>query len=136
MNVRRLDVFFYGLFMDADALRAKGLNPVNVRQAQVRGMALRIGKRAALAESPTSATYGILMELTHAEIDKLYSEPSVEMYRPEAVRAELADGSIVAALCFNLVTPSPDEANLTYAASLRELARKLGLPVHYTEMLG
>lgn len=24
MNVRRLDVFFYGLFMDADALRAKG----------------------------------------------------------------------------------------------------------------
>jgi hypothetical protein len=136
MNVRRLDVFFYGLFMDADALRAKGLNPVNVRQAQVRGMALRIGKRAALAESPTSATYGVLMELTHAEIDKLYSEPSVEMYRPEAVRAELADGSIVAALCFNLVMPSPDEANPAYAASLRELARKLGLPVHYTEMLG
>jgi hypothetical protein len=94
------------------------------------------GSELHLLKVRLTRTYGILMELTHAEIDKLYSEPSVEMYRPEAVRAELADGSIVAALCFNLVTPSPEEANPAYAASLRKLARKLGLPAHYTEMLG
>jgi hypothetical protein len=136
MADRRLEVFFYGLFMDADALRAKGLDPVNTRQAQVEGRALRIGQRATLVESPASAVYGILMGLTHAEIDQLYADPSVRMYRPEAVRAELSDGSIIAALCFNLVTaPSVEEANPAYAATLRDLGRKLDLPAHYIESL-
>ena len=136
MNARRIDIFFYGLFMDADALRTQGLNPVNVRQARVTGLALRIGKRAALVMDPTSSVYGQLMQLTHAEIDKLYSEPSVAMYRPEGVKAELANGSVVAALCFNLVTaPSRNEANPVYARSLRELGRKLGLPTGYVDRL-
>lgn len=128
-QARRIDVFFYGLFMDAEALRAKGLNPLNVRPARVRGMCLRIGERAALTASPTDSTYGFLMQLTHAEIDQLYSEPSVAVYRPEAVTAELADGSSIAALCFNLPTaPHADERNPEYAATLRELAGRLGLP--------
>jgi hypothetical protein len=34
------------------------------------------------------------MELTHAEIEQLYSEASVRAYRPEAVLPELADGYV------------------------------------------
>jgi hypothetical protein len=50
------------------------------------------------------------------------------------VLAELADGSRVPALCFNpLVPPGPDEANSEYAAKLRDLARRLGLPSDYVE---
>jgi len=41
---RRVDVFFYGLFMDAGLLRTKGAQPMNVRMASVLGFALRIGK--------------------------------------------------------------------------------------------
>jgi hypothetical protein len=88
MTDLHIEIFFYGLFMDADALHAKGLNPVNVRQAQVKGMVLHIGKRATLAESPASTDYGIIMGLAHAEIEKLYPDPSVLMYRLEAVRAD------------------------------------------------
>jgi hypothetical protein len=133
---RRIQVFFYGLFMDVDLLRSKGVEPRNVRGAFVPGFSLRIGERATLVSVPNSRAYGLLMELTHSEIEQLYSEPSVRVYRPEAVTAELDDGSQVAALCFNLpVAPRPEEANPDYAAKLRDLARRLGFPSDYIDSI-
>jgi len=132
MAPHRIKVFFYGLFMDADLLQAKGAYPVNMRPACVPGFALRIGQRATLLEVPDARAYGILMELTHDEIEQLYSDASVRAYRPEAVLAELTDGSRVPALCFNLlVPPRPEEVNSEYASNLRDLARQLGLPADY-----
>ena len=81
MAARRINVFFYGLFMDAGLLRAKGANPLNIRLACVPGYALRIGQRATLIESSQSRSFGMLMELTHDEIEQLYSEASVRAYR-------------------------------------------------------
>jgi hypothetical protein len=136
MTPRRIEVFFYGLFMDASLLRGKGADPFAVRPACLPGFALRIGQRATLLSNPSARTYGMLMELTHAEIERLYSEASVSAYRPEAVLCELADGSHVPALCFNLVVPpAPEEANSEYAAKLRDLARRLGLPSDYVESI-
>jgi hypothetical protein len=133
---RQVSVFFYGLFMDPDVLRAKGLDPVNVRPARVPGMRVRIGRRAALEPDPRGSTYGFLMELTHAEIERLYSDPAVAMYRPEAVLVEPAGGSRIPALCYNLpVIPSSEEHNPEYAAKLRTLAARLGLPGDYIESL-
>jgi hypothetical protein len=37
MELRRLDVFFYGLFMDTELLEAKGVHPVDARLLQYRG---------------------------------------------------------------------------------------------------
>src|ERR1700674_543933 len=134
MIPRRIEVFFYGLFMDADLLRTKGAKPKNIRAACGPGFAFRIGQRATLLRNPDSPAYGILMELTHDGIEYLYSEGSVRAYRPEAVLCELGDGSRVPALCFNLIVPpAPEEANSEYAAKLRDLARRLGLPPDYVE---
>ena len=136
MVTRRIDVFFYGLFMDADLLRKKGVNPGNIRRASVPGFALRIGQRATLLRNPNGLAHGILMELTHAEMDQLYSDPSVRAYRPEAVLCELKDGSRISGLCFNLLEPPrPEEANREYAAKLRELAGRLGLPSDYVDSI-
>ena len=132
MASRRIEVFFYGLFMDADLLRTKGVNPINIRPASVSGFALRIGQRATLLRNPKGLAHGIIMELTHAEVEQLYSESSVRAYRPEAVLCKLNDGSTIPALCFNLLEPPrPDEANSEYAARLRDLAARLGLPSEY-----
>lgn len=129
-------VFFYGLFMDADALRSKGAHPANVRPAALPGYAIRIGNRATLVREPRSSAYGVLMDLPRHEIDALYSGPGLEAYRPEPVVAEGPDGARTSALCFNLVTPpSPDERNDEYADKLRELARRLGLPPDYIERI-
>ena len=136
MAPRRIEVFFYGLFMDADLLRTKGVNPANIRPAFVSGFSLRIGQRATLLRNPNGLAHGILMELTHEEVEQLYSESSVRAYRPEAVLCTPNDGSLVPALCFNLLEPPrPEEANSEYAAKLRGLAARLGLPSDYVDSI-
>jgi hypothetical protein len=136
MSNRRIDVFFYGLFMDADLLREKGIEPGDVRPGSVRGFSLRIGQRATLLPDPNGRAYGMLMELTRQDLDALYSEPSVRAYRPEAVLVELPDASRRPALCFNLVEPpGPSDANPEYATKLRALASRLALPADYVRSI-
>jgi hypothetical protein len=132
MDARSINIFFYGLFMDAEALRANGLRPIEPRQACVAGMALQIGQRATLVPDPAGCVHGYVIGLSHADVDRLYSEPSVAAYRPEAVMAQLRDRSCVPALCFNL--PPSDEpvaADPEYAEKLRAVAGRLGLPADY-----
>jgi hypothetical protein len=130
--MRKIDVFFYGLFMDEDLLRSRGVRPANLRPASVSGFQLRVGKRAALVPSPTHRVYGLLASLSHAELERLYSEPSVQAYRPEAVLTQLSNGEVLAALCFNLPEPpSSEERNVEYAAKLRALAERLNFPAEY-----
>jgi hypothetical protein len=132
MDQRRLDVFFYGLFMDSQLLEGKGIRPVDIRLATVPGFSLRIGTRAALVPTPAGEVHGVLMKLSHADLAKLYSEPGVQAYRPEAVLAIAGNGEAVAALCYNLPEPpSPEERNAEYASKLRSLARRVGLPSDY-----
>jgi hypothetical protein len=129
---RRVEVFFYGLFMDADALREKGFHPANARQASVQDLALHLGERATLVPDRGGRVHGMLMDLTHAELDRLYAEPSVQAYRPEPVIASLMDGSIAAALCFNLpAVPAEVQSNPEYAGKLRIVANRIGLPETY-----
>jgi hypothetical protein len=72
------------------------------------------------------------MSLTIAELEQLYSEPSVRDYAPQAVLTHLLDGGTVAALCYNLPRQlAAAERNPDYAAKLRALAERVGLPKAY-----
>ena len=134
---RRVQVFFYGLFMDSDGLRQKGFHPGKAQQASVEDIALQLGERATLIPHSGGRVYGMLMSLTHAELDQLCSEPSVQAYRAEPVIAMLSDGGGVAALCFNLPTAEPGlRSNSEYAAKLRVVAKRLGLPDSYVASIG
>jgi hypothetical protein len=104
VNARRIDGFFYGLFMDEEALRHAGVKPSNSRRAYVDGFALRIGQRATLVPSSGARAYGMLIALTHAELERLYRAPGLELYRPEAVVAHTFENGLVPALCYNLLT--------------------------------
>lgn len=134
--MRKIDVFFYGLFMDKDLLQSKGVTPANLRLASVSGFHLRIGKRATLVPAQSSRVFGLIASLSHIELEQLYSEPSVRAYRPEAVLASLSNGEVLAALCFNLPEPpSADERNTDYASKLRSLAERLNFPAEYVESI-
>jgi hypothetical protein len=136
MQPRQVDVFFYGLFMDQGLLESKGLSPQNSEIASVAGMALRIGQRAALVADDKSKVYGVVMSLTLDEVERLYSDPSVQAYRPQAVLVRLGSGRQIAALCYNLREPPlPSERNPDYAAKLRAVAEEVGLPGEYVEQL-
>jgi hypothetical protein len=132
MNGRRVDGFFYGLFMDVAVLRNSGVLPTNPRPAYVEDVALRIGNRATLVSSPGARAYGMLIALTHSELEHLYGAPGLDQYRPEAVLARLTAGGSVPALCYNLlVEPTAVERNPDYAARLQRTLRDLGFPSEY-----
>jgi hypothetical protein len=134
---RRADVFFYGLFMDEELLRDKGVSPTDAELASVRDLELRIGERAALAPAPSRRVHGVVMSLTVDDIERLYAEPSVRAYEPNALLVELDRGGVVAALCYNLPVPPPATArNPEYAAKLRAIAEKVGLPAGYVDGIG
>jgi hypothetical protein len=118
--------------MDEDLLRAKGVTPMDIRPASVSGFQLRIGNRATLVPAQTGRVFGRIASLSHVELEQLYSESSLQDYRPEALLVQLANGDILAALCFNLMEPpSLQEQNPDYASKLRALAERLDFPADY-----
>lgn len=136
MNERRVDGFFYGLFMDPAILRDSGVVPENPRRAYVDDFALRIGARATLIRSSGARTYGMVIALTHRELEHLYRAPGLEQYRPEAVLAARVEGGCVPALCYNLlIEPRADERNPQYALRLQQTLRDLGFPSEYVNSL-
>jgi hypothetical protein len=132
MGERRIDAFFYGLFMDINVLRAADVAPVNPRRAYVDNFALRIGQRATLLPSAGGRAYGMLFALTRTELERLYAAPGLEQYRPEAVLAWPLEGAPAPALCYNLrEAPKPHERNPEYAARLQRALGKLDFPQEY-----
>ena len=134
MRPNRIDVFFYGLFMDAEVLHRAGVKPSNFRRAWVDDFALRIGKRATLVPGPGARVYGMVVALTQVELDRLYSAPGLEGYRPEEVLACSFDGEAISAVCYTLAkAPDSGERNPDYAKRLRGVIENLGFPPEYVE---
>jgi len=132
MTQRRVDGFFYGLFMDPDVLGECGVAPHEPRPAYADGFQLRIGNRATLIPALGARAYGMVYALTHDDLNKLHATPGLEDYRPEAVTAQVIDGTPLPALCYNLLeAPAPDEANPDYAERLRAALARLGFPADY-----
>ena len=132
VSTGRVDGFFYGLFMDVGLLEASGVMAENPRKAYVDGYSLRIGDRATLVPAKGGRAYGMVLALTHGELDLLYGAPGLESYRPEALQVTLMDGGSLPALCYNLLeAPAEDERNDVYAAKLREVLGRLGFPAEY-----
>ena len=71
----------------------------------------------------------MVLALTEREIALLYSEPDLELYRPESVTASFEDGTSGPVTAFNLDEAyAGAEPNLEYAAKLRAVFERLGSP--------
>ena len=135
MTERTIAVFFYGLFMDMDVLRQRGLSPLNPQAAHLDGYDLEIRDRATLMPKREERVYGIVASLTHEEISTLYAEPSVREYRSEAVLVTLEDGQPCPALCYNSPSLTGSGRNTAYATNLLRLAKVLAFPKEYLRKL-
>jgi len=96
-----MNVFFYGLFMDAALLTKKGITPRSAEVGYVDEFALRIGERATLVSSAGARSYGVMMNISSDQAEELYSDKSVADYVPESVIVELSGGSKAEAKCYN-----------------------------------
>ena len=122
------DVFFYGLYMDPELLKARGVDPRNPRKATAKGYRLCIGKMATLLRGLESEAQGMVYSLTHDEINKLYSGAGLDMYVAEALVVETDTHEVLPVLCCNLlIPPAEDEANPEYFEKLLGCMNKLGL---------
>jgi len=71
----------------------------------------------------------MLIALSHQELERLYTAPGLEQYRPEAVLAQPLEGTPVPALCYNLrEAPAPHERNPDYATRLQRVLTRLNFP--------
>jgi len=131
MNSKEVRVFFYGLFMDEALLASKGASVSIATVGYVDGYGLRIGRRATLLPDRASRAHGVLMTLREADVRALYSDESVADYVSEPVSVVLPDGTVEAAICYNLPEDKLEGANPEYANALLKLATKLGLPDDY-----
>mgnify|MGYP001172900674 CR=1 FL=1 len=119
--------------MDESLLVEKGMSPGSVAVGHVDGFALRIGERATLLHSAGARAYGVMMDISYDAVRELYAESGVADYEPEPVTVKLADGSEVEAVCYNLPEEKITGTNKDYAASLMELAARLGFPESYLD---
>ena len=126
---RLQEVFFYGLYMDPEILKSKGVEPRNPRMAIAKGFKLRIGNMATLLRSEESEANGIVYSLTHSEIDLLYSKSGLDMYITEAILVNLNNGDALAALTCNLLVPPEEhESNPEYYKKLMLCMDRLNVP--------
>ncbi len=129
-------VFFYGLFMDAGRLQQRGVPVKKQMRGRVDGYRLVISARATLVPEAGQSAHGMLMELSSSDLERLYSDSSVNEYRPETLCAITDDGRRLDAVCYNLPQPlAPAELNREYAQQLFELGARLGLPQSYLDSI-
>jgi len=126
-------VFFYGLFMDADLLRDKGLNPTDPELARVEGYGLRIGARAMLEASSGERAFGSIMDLGEEELAMLYGDKSVADYEPKPLLAIDTRGKSREVISYLLPMEKASGRNREYARLLALAARKVGLPDDYID---
>jgi hypothetical protein len=136
MDKRRIDGFFYGLFMDGDVLKGQSVTALNPRKAYVDDFELCIGRRSTLVPNEGARSYGVVYALTHEDLDRLYSSPGLREYYPEAVIATTLESQSLPALCYNLrEKPGRHEANPEYAEKLRAVLATFSFPSDYIESI-
>ncbi len=136
MDKRRIDGFFYGLFMDGDVLKRQSVTALNPRKAYVDDFELCIGRCSTLVPNEGARSYGVVYALTHEDLDRLYSSPGLREYYPEAVIATTLESQSLPALCYNLrEKPGRHEANPEYAEKLRAVLGRFNFPSDYIESI-
>lgn len=95
-------VFFYGTFMPSQVLRDSGLtrevHPPEV--VTLPGFDIAFSPTATLIPSTTGVVYGVIAELTQAEIDRLYAPDWLKDYKPRSIVVRRNNHQEVTATCF------------------------------------
>lgn len=129
----RVDVFFYGLFMDESVLASHDVACELRGKAVAGGYELRIGERATLVPCDGGKAYGLVYSVDAEHLLSLYSGESVADYRREILEVALENNSRASVVCYNLPRAQLSGCNPSYAATLSTLLRRLGFPEGYCQ---
>jgi hypothetical protein len=130
MAKRHVSVFFYGSFINLDVLKQAGLDPKGFRGARLHGWDIHIGPLATLTPTDNAVVYGIVVECTHEELDRLYAQDWVSTYLPEAVLVEV-DGAFLPALTYVKWDYHPTPPEPDYVERIAVPGQAIGFPEWY-----
>ncbi len=131
--MRKVWTFFYGSFMSRDVLAKADVHLTEGQMARLDGWELKIAPRATLIPSEDSCVYGILAQLTHSEIDKLYTQDwfGFGTYLPEAVIVTNAAACQLAAMCYITWQTEGGKPTEEYVGKILSVAREYAFPEDY-----
>ena len=138
MSEPRVRVFFYGSYMNPTVLREVDLVPERFEVARLDGYDIRIAPRANLVPSSQHCVYGVLAEVTHVELARLYAHAKDvlgETYLPHPVLTQTIAGSWMPALCYIATSMAPRPPDPVYVNRILQPARALGFPEWYIQRL-
>lgn len=139
MADRKVQVFFYGSFISLNALEAAGLTKRAFAPACINGYELVIQPHANIVEGGDGIVYGILANMTHAELDELYAKYISSLtnatYHPEAVLVSTRGGKIAPALVYICHKMEPGLADPAYIDTIVKAATSYGFPKWYVERI-
>ena len=132
---RLVDMFFYGLHMDAAGLAGKGVHPRQPRIGYIHDHQIVVATKAILTRAHGKVATGMVYALTHSEIGRLYA--GLDDYRAEAFIVQIDDPTrsgpgVIPALAMVHVAPcfhgvlDPD-----YITRLGTILTALGLPTSH-----
>src|SRR2546422_2967096 len=138
MQEPKVEVFFYGSYMNQRVLAEVGLAPAYWEPASLAGFDIRIAPRANLITSPGHTVFGVLATATHRELDRLYAHARDvlgETYLPHPVLVQTRMGETRPALCYIAPQMIERPAERDYVDRILEPARALGAPEWYLARL-
>lgn len=138
MSEVKVDVFFYGSYMNPAVLAEVDIVPERFAVARLSGYDIRIQPRANLVRSDQHSVYGVVAAATHAELHRLYAHAQNvlgESYVPEAVLVKTADQRWLPALCYISHSMKPCPAEAAYVERIVQPARNFGFPQWYIQRL-
>src|SRR5262249_47865962 len=132
---RRVNVFFYGSFINPDVLARVGYYADKSEVARLDGFHIALRPLATLVPSDQHCVYGVLAAATHDQLEKLYGEEWVRDYKPEAVIVRTRDDAIHPALCYIAWKQTGEAPFEDYLNHIIQPARQLVFPAWYVERL-
>jgi len=126
--------FFYGGLINPRVMDRLGMTPRHQELAMLPGFDLRIAPLVNLVRSPRDVVFGMLMRLTHEQLQNVYGQLKA-VYLPEAVLAVDAEGRARPALCYIVPDMEPGQADADHVNPLLESAQALGFPEWYVSKI-
>ena len=132
---RPVNVFFYGSYMNFTVLKEVAINRRVFEVGRINGYELTISPLANLRPKKDGVAYGILTQLVHSELDRLYQDHAKGKlggnYLPEAVIVDQQSRTYTAALCYISHDMVEGKADPAYVDRILKPATEYGLPEWY-----
>lgn len=133
--MRKIWTFFYGSFMNPEVLAKADVWPGEAQMARLDGWNLRIAPRATLDPAVGRSVFGVLAQLTHPDIEKLYTKDwfGFGTYLPEAVLVSDSAGRYLPALSYIAWETEGGTPSTEYIQKMVVTAQHFGFPGWYVK---